>query len=79
MLIKGKDRDTEISFEACVGLGFWALPVSICFIRMPRAGSLNGGWSFIFHILCFQFSWEIWKWAHEVVDVGNSIEELFNE
>ncbi len=79
MLIKGKDRDTEITFETCADLGFWVLPLSICFIHMPKVGSLAGGLEFILRILCFQFSWEIWKWEHEITDVENSIEELFDE
>ena len=79
MLIKGKDRDIEITFEASVDLGFWALPASICFIGMQIG---DGGRVFhtLIRILCFQFSWEIWKWdwTEEVTDVENSIEELFN-
>jgi hypothetical protein len=80
MLIKGKNssQDTEINFEAGIDLGFWALPVSICWISKPKLYCLSGGFDILFRILCFQFSWGIWKWDHEVIDVGNSIEELFN-
>lgn len=78
MLIKGKNYDYELDFETSLDWGFWALPVSICFIEMPHVGSIVGGGSFLLRILCFQFSWEVWKWSHEVTDVGNSIEELFN-
>ncbi len=78
MLIKGKDRDTAIAFEADIDLDFWSLPASICRIKMPVVGGLDGGLALILRVLCFQFSWEIWKWSHEVTDVGNSIEDLFN-
>ncbi len=76
MLIKGKNRDTEIQFEADIDLDFWSLPLSVCRIKMPQVGSLDGGWSFVLRILCFQLSWEIWKWGHEITDVGNSIEDM---
>ncbi len=77
MLFKGKDRDIEIEFEACVDLDFWALPASICFIHI-QVGLAGYVFHTLLRILCFQFSWEIWKWSHEATDVNDSIEELFN-
>ncbi len=79
MLIKGKNFDVEITFEANLDLGFWSIPLSIGVINI-RLGShqLDRGRILILRVFCFQFSWEIWKWSHEVTDIGNSIEELFN-
>ena len=79
MIFKRKNFDYELEFEASIDFGFWALPCSICFIHMPKVGSLDGGFCILLRIFCFQFSWEIWKWAHEVTDVNDSIEELFDE
>ncbi len=79
MLFKGKNLDYEIEFEACVDLSFWALPVSVCLIGLPGISCLSGGWAFILRILCFQISLEVWKWRkHKVVDINDSIEEIFN-
>lgn len=78
MLFKGKDQDIETEFEASVDLGYWALPVSICFIPTPIVGCLDGGWALILRVLCFQFSWVIWKWSHETTDTETSFEDLLN-
>ncbi len=78
MVFKRKNYGIEIAFGANIDLGFWALPCSICFIKMPQVGSLDSGFHTLLHILCFQFSWEIWKWSYEITDVNDSIEELLN-
>ncbi len=79
MIIKRKNRDLEIIFEANPDLGFWSIPLSIGVINITFGNLLDKGCILILRILCFQFSWEIWKWSHEVTDIGNSIEDLFNE
>ncbi len=79
MLFRGKDQDFEIDFGANIDLGYWALPVSICSISTPIVGCLDGGWALILRVLCFQFSWEIWKWKHGVTDVNDSIKNIFEE
>ncbi|KKM91705.1 hypothetical protein LCGC14_1225780 [marine sediment metagenome] len=78
MLFKGKNLDYEINFEANVDLGYWALPVSICFILTPAVSCLDGGRVLILRVLCFQFSLELWEWKHEVIDVGTSIEDIID-
>jgi len=78
MIFKGEHNDYEVSFEVGIDFGFWALPASICFIHLPYVGCLDSGFHTLLRVLCFQFSMEIWRWSHEVTDVGNSIEELFN-
>lgn len=81
MLFKGKNQDYEIDFEANVDLGYWALLVSICHINMPKIGCLDSGHALILRVLCFQFSWELWKWGEnrEITDVETSIEEILDE
>ena len=76
MIFKGKDRDIEINFEAYLDLGYWALPISICFIPTPHVSILEGGWAIILRVGCLSFSWEVWKWKHEVVDVNDSVEDI---
>ncbi len=78
MLIKRKNYDYELDFDFDIDFGYWALPVSICFIHMPEVGSLNSGFHTLLRIFCFQFSWEIWEWSHEVTDVDYPIGRLFD-
>lgn len=78
MVFKGKEHDYEFSFEINVDFGFWALPCSICFIYLPYVGTVDSGFHTMFRIFCVQFSLEIWRWSHEVTDVGNSIEDIIN-
>ena len=79
MVFKRKNYDIEINFDANVDLSFWALPVSICFLRM-QIGSGGRVFHTLIRILCFQLSWEIWRWnwTDEVTDIDNSVEDLFN-
>ena len=79
MNFKGKDYTYELEFGGCVDLGFWSLPFSICYVQMSTIVCLKGGWSIVIRCLCFQFSIEMWKWGKEIVDVGNSIEDLIDE
>ena len=76
MLFKRKNYDYEFDFEVDIDFGFWALPLSMCFIKMPRVGSLDSGFHSLLRFFCIQFSLEIWKWSHKVTDVDKSIDKI---
>lgn len=78
MVFKRKNYDTEINFWVNMDFGFWALPCSICGIVTPSIGCLTRAFTLIIRVLCFQFSWEIWKWDKEVTDINDSVENILN-
>ncbi len=78
MIFKRKNYDYEVEFDGCVDPGFWSIPLSIGGINITFGNLLDIGCILILRILCFQFSWEIWKWSHEVTDVNYSIEDITN-
>ncbi len=79
MIFKGKDCDIEITFEANIDLGFWSIPLSIGVINITFGNLLDRGCILILRVLCFQLSWEIWKWSKEITDVETTtVEDLFD-
>jgi len=78
MIFKRKNYDYEIEFGGCVDFSFWALPFSICWIRI-NCCSLKYEFNLLLRFFCFQISLTTWKWNKKVTDVENSIEELFDE
>ena len=79
MVFKCKKFDYEFEFDGYIDLNFWALPFSILWTRIDNCRSLEWQFVLIFRFCCLQVSLDIWKWGHEITDVGGSIEGLFDE
>ena len=80
MLFKSKNFDYEINTRPDVDLCFWSILFQVCYVSTPVIGrALRGGGAVCFRFLCFGVAIEWWKWAHETVDVGTSIEEMLDE
>ncbi len=79
MVFKTKKYEYDIDFGTYYDLGFWALPLSICWINIPQCHGLDKGFHILVRVLCFQFSCEMWRWDHgEVVDVNDSIGDMID-
>ena len=80
MLIKRKNYDYEIEFGGCVDSSFWALPFSICWVRMDNIRSLKYEFVLLVRFLCFQVSLDVWKWDKEWTDTEcTTVEDMINE
>lgn len=79
MMFKHKEFQYELECGAGIDLGFWALPLSICWIRIHKLCCLDGGFHLLFRFLCVQFSIECWKWSGGAVDVETTtVEDMIN-
>lgn len=79
MTFKRKNYDYEIEFGGCIDFSFWALPFSICWIRIDDIGCLDYEFNLLFRFLCLQVSSSVWKWDKKITDIETTtVEDLFN-